>query len=78
MPENHRAKNWPAPKYPYPDADDIDKAIFDFAHKAWRKAFNTCDTCGSSKIEVRNYSAMWHDGDIYCENDHYVRMYDAG
>lgn len=37
-----------------------------------------CCECGSTTLTLRNYSMMWHDGDIYCENNHYVRMYDAG
>lgn len=47
-------------------------------HKLWKKAYNTCADCGSTKLEVRNHSAMWGDGDIYCENGHYVRMFDSG
>lgn len=34
--------------------------------------------CGSEKLRVVDHSDIWHDGDIYCENGHYVRMFDAG
>lgn len=37
-----------------------------------------CIECGSEALTVRNHSMMWHDGDVYCPNGHYVRMYDAG
>ena len=37
-----------------------------------------CLECGSERLHVRNHSMMWHDGDVHCENGHYVRMYDAG
>lgn len=40
-----------------------------------------CPKCGSSPRdhEVRNYSMMWHEGDVYCiKCDTYVRDYDAG
>lgn len=40
-----------------------------------------CPNCGASPEfqEVRNYSMMWHDGDIHCTRcDAYVRGYDAG
>jgi hypothetical protein len=35
---------------------------------------NTCKKCGSRKMEVRNHSQMWGDGDV----GEYVRMYDSG
>ena len=40
-----------------------------------------CPKCGSdpSKREVRNYSMMWHEGDVYCVLcDTFVRDFDAG
>lgn len=40
-----------------------------------------CPKCGSSprRHEIRNYSMMWHDGDIHCiDCGTYVRGYDAG
>jgi hypothetical protein len=40
-----------------------------------------CKKCGSKPRdhEVRNYSMMWHDGDVYClKCGAYVRMWDAG
>lgn len=39
-----------------------------------------CPGCSaeSNFHEVRNYSAIWHDGDVYCMNcGSYVRRYDA-
>lgn len=42
------------------------------------------EDCPESKKErsehvVKNYSMMWHDGDIHCAVcDTYIRMYDAG
>lgn len=40
-----------------------------------------CPGCGAppSQHEVRNYSLMWHDGDVHCTKcGTYVRPYDAG
>lgn len=39
-----------------------------------------CPSCGcADKHEVRNHSAMWGDGDVYCQEcGAYVRMYDSG
>jgi len=40
-----------------------------------------CPKCGSppNQHELRNYSMMWHEGDIVCLNcETYVRGYDAG
>ena len=40
-----------------------------------------CKKCGSAPKDhiVKNYSMMWHDGDVYCKKcGEYVRMYDAG
>lgn len=46
-----------------------------------------CPECGSTEhLEVRNYSVMWHDGDVVCTNvaahksgeTVYVRNYDTG
>ena len=40
-----------------------------------------CPKCNAppSKQEIRNYSMMWHDGDVYCSVcNTYVRRYDAG
>lgn len=37
--------------------------------------------CGSKKleVEVRNYSAIWHDGDVCCTTcGTKIRSYDAG
>lgn len=45
-------------------------------HAEFRKAYNTCGTCGSTKLVLSNYDMMWGDGDLHCENGHYVRMFD--
>lgn len=40
-----------------------------------------CHKCGADpkNQEIRNYSMMWGDGDVYCTLcGAYVRMYDAG
>lgn len=38
-----------------------------------------CGRCHSSNKKVENYSMMWHDGDIVCQDcGGYVRMFDAG
>jgi hypothetical protein len=40
-----------------------------------------CPKCGAdpSKHEVRNYSMMWHEGDVYCLMcNTFVRSFDAG
>jgi hypothetical protein len=40
-----------------------------------------CPKCGAdpSHYEMRNYSMMWHEGDIYCTLcDTFIRYFDAG
>lgn len=38
-----------------------------------------CPKCGSGNTSVHNYSMMWHDGDVICDDcGTYVRGYDAG
>lgn len=41
---------------------------------------NGCQSCGfEGEHEMRNYSPLWHDGDIHCgQCGAYVRMFDAG
>ena len=35
--------------------------------------------CGSTEFEMRNYSAMWHEGDIYCRRcGAFIERFDAG
>lgn len=35
--------------------------------------------CKHERQEVRNYSAIWHDGDIHCVDcGKFIRYYDAG
>lgn len=72
------AATWPAPKFPYPNATEEQMEEWRVEHARWREAYNTCATCGSTKTEVRDHSAIWGDGDVYCENGHYVRMWDSG
>jgi len=38
-----------------------------------------CPKCGSTEFEMRNYSMMWHDGDIHCARcGEFIRVFDAG
>lgn len=40
---------------------------------------NVCGGCGSTNVKLENYSMMWHDGDMVCQDcGGYVRMWDAG
>jgi hypothetical protein len=41
---------------------------------------STCQKCGAvGKTELRNYSMMWHEGDIHCTVcGAFIRVYDAG
>ena len=40
---------------------------------------NRCKKCGSTETVMKNYSMMWHEGDIYCAKcGEYIRMFDAG
>ena len=44
-------------------------------------AARDCPNCGAPprEQEIRNYSMMWHDGDVHCTRcGAYVRMRDAG
>ena len=42
--------------------------------------YKKCPKCKSTDhLQVRDYSAMWHDGEVWCEYCNiYVREYDAG
>jgi uncharacterized Zn finger protein (UPF0148 family) len=42
--------------------------------------FNTkCPKCGSTHLELRDYSMVWRDGRIYCSTcGTFVRNYEAG
>lgn len=44
--------------------------------REFRRAYNTCGECGSDNLTLHNYSQMWGDGDLYCENGHHVRRFD--
>lgn len=38
-----------------------------------------CPDCGSTEFEMRNYSMMWHEGDIHCARcGKFIRKFDAG
>jgi ribosomal protein S27AE len=38
-----------------------------------------CPDCGNDQFEMRNYSLMWHDGDIHCARcGKFIRSFDAG
>lgn len=38
-----------------------------------------CSRCACGKTEIRNYDAMWHDGQVHCKDcGTYIREYDAG
>jgi hypothetical protein len=40
---------------------------------------NTKCECGSTEFVIRNYSMMWHDGDIHCAQcGKFIRSFDAG
>lgn len=35
--------------------------------------------CGSTEFEMRNYSMLWHEGDIHCAIcGKFIRTFDAG
>lgn len=42
--------------------------------------YKVCPVCKKTDmLEVRNYSMIWHDGDVWCVRcDVFVRTYDAG
>jgi len=47
-------------------------------HKRWLRAYNTCAVCGSTKLTLKEHSFLWHDGELWCENNHIVRHWEAG
>lgn len=56
-------------------ASDTDK----LCDHVLRYGMSACPACASSNTSVHNYNAMWHDGDVMCDDcGTYVRMYDAG
>lgn len=80
MCDNTSARLWP--EYPRREYDEWQGAQRISDQKRSIPAVQTdCPNCGAppSQHQLRNYSMMWHDGDIYCRNcGAYVRMYDAG
>ena len=57
------------------NTDDEEKANPDSA----LTVANTACECGSTEFEMRNYSMMWHEGDIHCARcGKYIRAFDAG
>lgn len=68
---------------PLPEKDrDLDPTgpEYQAQHDAWRSAYWSCGRCKTSKhTVVKNFSQMWGDGDLICENcNGYVRMIDTG
>jgi len=40
---------------------------------------DVCPKCGGKEFEMRNYSEIWHDGDIHCAGcGQFIRIFDAG
>ena len=40
---------------------------------------DVCKKCGGTEFEMRNYSMVFHDGDIHCVNcGEFLRDFDAG
>jgi hypothetical protein len=37
-----------------------------------------CPVCFSTQFIVVNYDPVWKDGEVRCNNGHFVRNYDAG
>lgn len=38
-----------------------------------------CPDCGAIEFEMKNYSEIWHDGDIHCARcGKFIRRFDAG
>jgi len=60
------------------------KVLFDFCEACDFVSYGNhvhCPSCDSppSQHELRDYSMMWHEGEIYCTKCHArVRSYDAG
>ncbi len=62
-----------SPHLPYWEGD-IGEAL-----SRYQDARNVCPECGSKSTRMENYSMMWHEGDIVCNDcDTYVRGFDAG
>ena len=47
-------------------------------HDRWRRAYNTCGECGSTKLILKEHDLIWHDGKLFCEHGHFVPHWDAG
>jgi len=38
-----------------------------------------CPECGSTEFKMRDYSEMWHEGNIHCARcGKFIRRFDAG
>jgi len=58
------------------NTDDHGKPIAD---SVLTVANTACPECGSTEFEMRNYSMMWHEGDIHCAKcGKFIRRFDAG
>ena len=58
-----------------PNTDDEGHVI----ENSFMGSSGACLRCGSTEREMRNYSMIWHDGDIYCVGcGEFIRHFDAG
>lgn len=64
----------------FPDYGDVIRhPTWKDAWSSWREAWDTCPECQSRNNSVHNYSMMWGDGDVVCDDcGTYVRGFDAG
>ncbi|HSX14325.1 MAG TPA: hypothetical protein VLE72_00220 [Candidatus Saccharimonadales bacterium] len=83
MCDNTSARLWPT--FPLPGNDPWKGAgrttdTSEYMREYYSLYLNSpCPDCGSLDQEVRNYDAMWHDGDVHCRNcGARVRSFDAG
>ena len=37
-----------------------------------------CLICESEELHVEDYDPLWRDGNLVCENGHFIRVWDAG
>lgn len=65
-------------KMGYGQPTDLPKDFVERNNRIVRRARNTCSACGSRKLRLENHSAMWGDGDLFCENGHHVRDWASG
>lgn len=73
---NNLGKTIDVPKYRADFTTEEEDAYWKI-HDEWRKLYNTCSICGSTKVSVRNFDEIWREGDVYCENNHHVRTWSS-